>query len=91
MTTIKVQERGVITLPKKIREKTGFSAGAIVDIEEKGGAIIMRPVSRLDPELQEGLRAALHDLKTGNYITFSTVEEFQKHRKAKWGVTKKKK
>ncbi len=84
-TTIKIQARGVLTLPKKIREKAGLSAGSIVDIEAESGKVTMRPVSRLDPDLQEDLRKSLHDFKTGNYIEFSSADEFHRKRKAKWG------
>jgi len=77
---IKVQERGVITLPKRIRERAGLSPGAIVDIEERDGAVVMRPVSKLDPELLRDLKSALEDLRTGRASPiFHSVADFKKY------------
>ncbi|MBM3260889.1 AbrB/MazE/SpoVT family DNA-binding domain-containing protein [Candidatus Kaiserbacteria bacterium] len=84
-TTIKVQERGVITLPKRLRDKVGITPGAMFDVEEHGGTIVMKPVSHIAPEILQDLKSALEDLRAGNFITFSTIEEFHKKRQAKWG------
>ena len=66
MTTIKVQERGVITLPKKIRDEVGIDRDTLIDIETRDGSVIMRPVSRLHPDLLADLKSALEDLRMGN-------------------------
>lgn len=83
-TTIKIQARGVITLPKKIRDKAGLSAGSIVDIEAKDGQVTMRAVSRLDPEVMEDVRKSLEDLRAGRVTpAFSTINEFKAYMKNK--------
>ncbi len=77
---IKVQERGVITLPKRIRERTGFSAGTMISVEERGGEVVMRPVSTLDPELLADVKSALDDLWNGRASPiFDSVAGFKKY------------
>jgi len=83
--TAKMQARGVLTLPKKIRDKFGLSQGSLVDVEEKNGTLLIKPISRLDTVLQNDVRMALEDLKKRNYVTFSSANEFHKERKKKWG------
>ncbi len=83
-TTIKVQERGVITLPKRIRERAGLSTGVMIDLEERDGAIVMRPVSRLDPDLLADVESALDDLRMGRASPiFSSIAEFKKYMSAR--------
>lgn len=79
-----MQARGVVTLPKKIRAEAGLDIGSLVDVEVRDGEVTMRAVSRLDPDLAADLKSALNDLKTGNYVEFSTIEQFHEKRKAKW-------
>lgn len=83
-TTIKIQARGVLTLPKKIREKAGLDAGSLVDVEVSDGQVTMRAVSRLDPELLADVRQSLADLKAGRVSpAFSSIEEFKTYMKNK--------
>ena len=87
MSTIKVQERGVITLPKKVRVRLNIKSGTILNIKEAPEGII---ISRQNPqterdEVMEDVRQSLEDFKSGNYIEFSTIKEFNKKRKEKWG------
>ena len=83
-TTIKIQARGVVTLPKKIREKAGLNAGSIVDIEARNGKVTMRAVPRLDPSLVQAARDALNDLKTGRASpVFSSIKELSEYMKNK--------
>ena len=83
-TTIKVQERGVITLPKRIRERAGLSTGVMIDLEERDGAIVMRPVSRLDPDLLADVESALDDLRMGRASPiFSSIAELNKYMSAR--------
>ena len=83
--TVKMQARGVLTLPMKIRTKLNFYAGSIVQVVEKDGGILVTPVSDPSLALQEDLRRGLEDFKSGNYIEFGTITEFHKKRKSKWG------
>lgn len=82
--TIKMQARGVLTLPKKLRTRMNFGAGSIVQAQERDGGIFISPVSHLDPDLQEALRSALDDLRKGNTIgPFSSMKEYKQYRKSK--------
>ncbi len=82
---IKMQARGVLTLTKKLRARMNFDTGSIVQAEEKNGGIFIAPASHFDASLQEDVRSALKDFKTGNYIEFSTIREFHKKRREKCG------
>jgi AbrB family looped-hinge helix DNA binding protein len=81
--TLKIQARGVITLPKKIQERAGLSSGSVIDIEARDGEVIIRPISRLDPDLARALRDAIVDLKAGRATpVFSSLDEFDMYMKA---------
>jgi bifunctional DNA-binding transcriptional regulator/antitoxin component of YhaV-PrlF toxin-antitoxin module len=84
VTTIKMQARGVLTLPKKLRENMRFAAGSIVHIEERDGGVFIAPASPFDALLQEDVRRALDDLKNGRTIgPFSSMKDFERYRKSK--------
>ncbi len=85
ITTVKMQARGVLTLPKKLRTRMNFSAGSIVQVKEQDGGIFIAPASSFEKELHEDIRRSLKEFGDGNYIAFSTIKEFHKKRKEKWG------
>lgn len=77
-----MQARGVLTLPKKVRDAAGITKESFIEIESRDGEIIMRPQSKLDPELARAVREALEDLRTGNVSpAFSSGEEFEAYMK----------
>jgi len=77
MNTIKLQQRGLLTLPKKLRDTLGLEEGQIMRIEEKGGKIILEPqTADLDKELALAIKQGIEDIKAGRFIEFSTIEEF---------------
>ena len=83
-TTIKMQSRGVLTLPKKIREKAGLSSGSLIDIEVSDGQVTMRAVSRLDRELAKAVSDAVDDIREGRATpVFSSIKEFDAYMKQK--------
>lgn len=77
MNTIKLQQRGLLTLPKKIRDSLGISEGQVLQINEEGGKIILTPqvTNSLSAELANDIRQGLEDIKKGNFIEFKTVAE----------------
>lgn len=82
--TIKMQARGVLTLPKKIRTRMGIDTGDIVELAERDGKIFIEPMSHIDAELRKDVRQALEDLRTGRASpAFSSVREFKAYMKAK--------
>lgn len=82
MTTIKLQQRGVLTLPKKIREALDLSEGQTLRVSQKGNTVILEPQTDISAELAADIKQGLADIKAGRFIEFSTIEEFDK--KMKW-------
>lgn len=77
MNTIKLQQRGLLTLPKKLRDSLGLEEGQILRIAEKEGRIILEPqATALDRELALAVKRGIEDIKAGRFIEFSTIEEF---------------
>jgi len=79
MNTIKLQQRGLLTLPKKLRDTLGLQEGQVLRIEEKAGKIILEPQTQpteLDRELALAIKQGIEDIKAGRFIEFSTIEEF---------------
>lgn len=48
---IVVSERGQITLPAALRKKLGIEPGAVVQIEERDGGLLLRPAVVLPLEI----------------------------------------
>lgn len=76
MNTVKLKQRGILTLPKKIREKLNLSEGQLLQIESRDGKIILAPQVSLDEQLARDIKQGLEDIKAGRYISFSTIKEF---------------
>jgi len=76
MQTIKLQQRGILTLPKKLRDALDLFEGQSLSVTEENGKIIIEPKMSLDAQLAEDIKQGLEDIKNGNYIEFSTIEEF---------------
>jgi AbrB family looped-hinge helix DNA binding protein len=77
MNTIKLQQRGLLTLPKKLRDTLGLEEGQIMRVEQKDGKIILEPQAvDFDRELALAIKKGLEDIKAGRFIEFSTIEEF---------------
>lgn len=81
MTTIKIGQRGVITLPKNMRESLGITEGGVLGVREQNGALILEPHRAQNDTLLADIRSGLQEIKRGEYIEFSSVPEL--HRKAK--------
>ncbi|XKT74481.1 MAG: AbrB/MazE/SpoVT family DNA-binding domain-containing protein [Patescibacteria group bacterium UBA2163] len=76
MKTVKVGQRGVITLPKKIREALGVGEGGILAVREQNGTLVLEPHGASSDPVLADIRAGLEDIKRGNFIEFSNLEEF---------------
>ncbi len=44
-TTVVVSTRGQITLPSELRRRLGIREGGVVTLEERNGALILRPAA----------------------------------------------
>lgn len=47
MTVVSISSKGQLTLPEAVRKKLGLAKGDMLDVEEKDGQIILKPVSVL--------------------------------------------
>ena len=43
MNTIKLQQRGLLTLPKKLRDSLGLEEGQVLRVKTDSGKIILEP------------------------------------------------
>ncbi len=76
MNTIKLQQRGLLTLPKKLRDSLGLEEGQILNVKSESGKIILEPhMSAFDRQLAADIKQGYEDIKNGNFITFSSVKE----------------
>ncbi len=81
MQTIKLQQRGIVTLPKKIRESLDLFEGQSFRVLQEGGRIVLEPEKSFDAQLVQDLTQGLADIKKGKFIEFTSVSEF--HEKLK--------
>lgn len=79
MNIITIKQRGLVTLPKKLRDSLGLAEGTVLRVTTANGNIVLEPhkkMSALDIELAAAIKQSKEDLKHGRYIEFSTIEEF---------------
>ncbi len=46
--TVKVTRRGQTTIPIEFRRRHGIDEGSMLDVEDRGDALVLRPVHRLE-------------------------------------------
>jgi AbrB family looped-hinge helix DNA binding protein len=78
MNTIKLQQRGTLTLPKKIRESFNLREGDVFTISEQKNRIVLERAHTQDSELLSDIQKSLNDIKNGKFIEFGTIAEFKK-------------
>lgn len=79
MNTIKLQQRGLLTLPKKLRDTLALEEGQILTVKQEGGRIILEPQTPgVDTELAKALKQGLADIKAGKFIEFGSTAELHK-------------
>ena len=79
MNTVTIKQRGIVTLPKKLRDSLGLTEGTVLRVTTSKGNIVLEPdkkMSALDIELALAIKQSKEDLKHGRYIDFSTIKEF---------------
>lgn len=73
MSIVKVQKRGQITLPVRLRAKAGITEGDMLEAKLEGGKITLMPKSDVDSQIAE----SMDDYKKGRfYGPFDTHGEF---------------
>ncbi len=78
MNTIRIQQRGTLTLPKKIRESLDLKEGEILNVSQKDNQIILERGEVGDALLMRDIKKSLEDIKAGRYIEFGSIKEFRK-------------
>lgn len=81
MNTVKVGQRGIITLPKKMRDALGIAEGGMLDVREKNGTLVLAPHGSGDDAVLTEIRKGLRDIKQGKYIEFGSAKEFKQKMK----------
>jgi AbrB family looped-hinge helix DNA binding protein len=79
MPLIKVQEKGQVTLPTKIRREVGLDPGDYVTIEREGNRIVLvaQNIAPHQPEIDAAVAEGLADVRAGRVSpAFATSEEF---------------
>ncbi len=84
-TTIQVQDRGVITIPKKLREALGLDKGDLLNVElSDSGEVILSRAETIDKSILESSQKALKELREGKASgPFASMEEFHKYLESK--------
>ena len=76
---LKVRRKGIIVLPKRVREALGVSEGDGVIVEVVGGELVMRALKPrivdVDPEMIERFLREEYDLERDRYTRMVRGEE----------------
>lgn len=79
MNTVKLQQRGLLTLPKKLRDDLSLEEGQVLTIKHIDGKIILEPQQpSIDRQLASDIKQGIADIKNGRFIEFSSTAEFHK-------------
>ena len=77
MNTVKLQQRGLLTLPKKLRDILSLEEGQVLSIKHVDGKIILEPQqTSIDKQLAADIKQGIADIKNGRFIEFSSTAEF---------------
>ena len=79
MPLVKVQDKGQVTLPTKLRREFGLGPGDYVTIEREGSRIVLTPqdIIARHPEIDAAIAEGLADIHAGRITPkFDTAEEF---------------
>jgi len=68
LSQVRVKRKGQVTIPLQLRSKLGIDEGAILEIKEEKGTIVMKPTPRLKagkPVGEEGYKRIINELDEG--------------------------
>ena len=88
MSLVKVQPKGQMTLPSKLRQHAGIGVGDYVDVIQEGSRTVLIPqhVAPRHPIVDTALEGALADEQTGSVTpAFSNMKEYRAWRKTSAG------
>ncbi len=76
MQSIKLQQRGILTLPKKLRTDLDLFEGQSFTVQRDGNRIILEIEDKFNAQLLRDVKQGIEDIKNGNFIEFSSLDEF---------------
>jgi AbrB family looped-hinge helix DNA binding protein len=85
-TTVKVREKYQVTIPEDVRNKIPLKVGERVEVNARGGEIVIRPVVEIprnqtwfwSQEWQEQIAQSMKDIEKGKVKVFKSVKEAKK-------------
>ncbi|MBU4479835.1 AbrB/MazE/SpoVT family DNA-binding domain-containing protein [Patescibacteria group bacterium] len=78
-TTIRLQKRGIVTIPKKIRNLWKIKEGDFLNAKIRGNEIILCPSIIIEKEIINSSKKALKELQARMVGgPFSSMDEFEK-------------
>lgn len=86
MNTITLKQRGIFTIPKRLRDSLGLFEGQSFSVCQKGNAILLEPVAQANTSLLAEIREGIEDIRQGRYLKFSTIQDFDTHMKKNHGI-----
>ena len=90
MPAVKFGTSGQVALPKTIQKKLGLEPGDYLEVEEKGGKIVLTPKTLVDKRIEKGIAEGLEDIRKGRvYGPFPSAKEMIRSLRA--GVRERKK
>ena len=80
---VNIMEKGLVTLPKKVRDKLHIVPGDSVDVVVRDGEVVLRPMKVIPKsqayfwteKVQKRIRQSEKDMEAGRYKEFTDVEE----------------
>ena len=85
---IKVQPKGQVTLPSKLRQKAGIGVGDYVEVVQEGNRIVLIPqeVAPRHPAIDAAIAEGLADIHAGRVTpAFASMQEYRAWRKTPEG------
>ncbi len=84
MPAVKFGTSGQVALPKTIQKKLGLEPGDYLEVEEKGGKVVLTPKTLVDKRIEKGIAEGLEDIKKGRVLgPFKTAKEAMKALRSK--------
>jgi AbrB family looped-hinge helix DNA binding protein len=80
MPLVKVQDKGQVTLPSKLRQQVGIAVGDYVKVEKDGSRIVLIPqvVSERHPKIDRAIAEGLADVRAGRLSPkFASTKEYR--------------
>ena len=76
MPAVKFSASGQVALPKRIQKKLGLEPGDYLEVEEKGGKVVLTPKTLVDKRIQKRLAESFEDFRKGRvYGPFPSAKE----------------